>query len=122
MMRLTIVKPDNLVILDKRSHRLSLTDVPGNLHALQWQGSQGHIEYSNQPNEAIRQLPGWTEPLIQEHQRLSDIEDTEREQAGRQAVHQLNGDARQRREEQSRNARLLKEQQTINHFVREQMP
>ena len=122
-MQLTIVKPDSLVILDRRSQSLNLTDfdIPGNLHALQWQDKQGHIEYSNQPNDTISQLPGWAEPVIQEHRRLTELQDTEREQEASKAIHQINGGARSERIRQQKMQQLAARQQKINQLVQEKL-
>ena len=77
-MQLTIVKPDNLVIVDKRPARINLTEFPGvpeNLHALQWQDNAKHIEYTDEDNEALTELPLWVSPLIEQHQTIIKEED-----------------------------------------------
>ena len=58
-MYLTIVKPDNMTLIDWHPQTFNLLDygVPGNLHALQWQNDSGHIEYSNPVSYTHLTLP-----------------------------------------------------------------
>ena len=122
-MYLTIVKPDNLVLIDGQPQTLNLLDfgVPENLHALQWQDSTGHIEYSNQPNEDISQLPEWTGAVIEGHRRMTGEQEAEREASERQAVHLNNGGARQNRIEVQQLQQQQAQQQHINQLVMEQL-
>ena len=63
-MRLTIIPIDGTVSEDGMSYSgldLSSCGIPGDVHALQWDGSAGWIEF-NSPlvqNEPITQLPAW---------------------------------------------------------------
>ena len=122
-MYLTIVKPDNLVLIDRQPQTLNLLDfgVPGNLHALQWQNNTGHIEYSNQPNEEISLLPKWTGAVIEEHRRMTGEQEAEREAGERQAVHFNNGSARQSRMEAQQIKQQQAQQQHINQLVMEKL-
>lgn len=67
-MRLTIIPSDNTVYVDRESRILDLTlcSIPDNVHALQWFGSNGWIEFSDNDgdgikpdNENIAELPVW---------------------------------------------------------------
>lgn len=60
MSRITIVVPDNLVIVDGVSHAIDCSSLAG-VHALQWYGTHGDVEYElvdgeKQPNEAVSDL------------------------------------------------------------------
>lgn len=46
-MQLTIIRDDNVVIVDGRALSVDLSGLPGNLHAVQWDGASGHIEYND---------------------------------------------------------------------------
>ena len=122
-MYLTIVKPDNLVLIDRRPQSFNLLDfdVPGSLHALQWQNDRGHIEYTNRPNEDIIQLPEWAGPVVKEHQRLSELQDEEKELDNRQAVHLANGGARRSRVDEQQQQEQQKHQEMINRLVMEKL-
>lgn len=55
MPRVTIVPADSLVIVDGRGLSVSLT-LPGNVHAIQWDGRTGWVEYSDgTPNTQMTQ-------------------------------------------------------------------
>lgn len=65
-MKLTIIKSDGAVYKDGFSYsRLDLSSVPNNVHALQWNGTKGFIEFvedsnlNKQSNEVIEELPSW---------------------------------------------------------------
>lgn len=65
-MNLTIIPNDSTVYKDGKSFSdLILVDIPENVHALQWTGESGWIEFVNesefrkQPNETITELPAW---------------------------------------------------------------
>ena len=122
-MYLTIVKPDNLTLVDRHPQAFNLLDfgVPGNLHALQWQNDRGHIEYSNLPNEDISDLPGWVDPIVQEHRRLTELQTAERELAERQAVHFANGGARLSRLDKQQQQKQQAHQEQINRLVMEKL-
>lgn len=46
-MLLTIIRDDNVVIVDGRALSVDLSGLPVNLHAVQWDGASGHIEYND---------------------------------------------------------------------------
>ncbi|MCW7552121.1 hypothetical protein NX722_05570 [Endozoicomonas gorgoniicola] len=122
-MYLTIVKPDNLTLIDRHPQTFNLLDfgVPGNLHALQWQNDRGHIEYSNLPNEDINDLPGWVDPIVKEHRRLTELQTAEKEQADRQAIYLGNGEARLNRLDKQKQQKQQAQQEKINRLVMEKL-
>lgn len=67
-MRLTIIPADTTVYIDGVSYTgLNMAVVPDNVHALQWFGSDGWIEFNNSaPNESITALPAWADVCVQE--------------------------------------------------------
>lgn len=76
-MRLTIVKDDDLVIVDQHPIRFDLTPflLPENLHALQWYEDHGEEEFNDgTPNNPINDISPY-QPIIDEHSRLKIIED-----------------------------------------------
>lgn len=44
-MRVTIIKSDNAVIVDGERHTVDCSGLPADFHALQWDGTQGEVEY-----------------------------------------------------------------------------
>lgn len=59
-MRLTIIRDDNMVIVDGRALSVDLSGLPGNLHAVQWDGKAGHVEYNDgTPNEKLDAIMAW---------------------------------------------------------------
>lgn len=52
-MKLTIIADDSLVIIDGRAIEIDLSGFPSGVHAVQWDGTKGHIERPGQGNEAI---------------------------------------------------------------------
>ena len=61
-MRLSIIPVDSTVIKDGVARQIDFTliSLPANVHALQWAGSSGEIEYKNPiEHEAITELPAW---------------------------------------------------------------
>ena len=76
-MRLTIVKDDNLVMIDQRPIRFDLSpyDLPENFHALQWYDDHGEEEFNDGTlNQTIDNLDAYA-PIIEEYDRLRVIED-----------------------------------------------
>jgi hypothetical protein len=67
-MKITIINQDKAVYKNNKSfNNLSLLTVPSNIHALQWNETQGHIEFNdNTPNEIITELPLWANDCIAE--------------------------------------------------------
>lgn len=45
-MRVTIVKDDNMVIVDGVGRAVDCSGLPENFHALQWNGFAGEVEYA----------------------------------------------------------------------------
>ena len=61
-MKLTIIPSDGAVYEDGISYlNLVWEGTPANVHALQWQDVAGWIEYVDQPNEDITELPEWAD-------------------------------------------------------------
>ena len=61
-MRLTIIRDMGLVHIDGRGYdELDMTDVPAEVHALQWDGEKGEIEYASNDvqNESVTSMPAW---------------------------------------------------------------
>jgi hypothetical protein len=52
-MKITIVKPDNVVGIDGEFFPVDLSALPENLRVIQWGGSSGHIEWADQGNTNI---------------------------------------------------------------------
>lgn len=76
-MRVTIVKDDNLVIIDKHPIRFDLSPfhLPKNFHALQWNGSNGEEEFNDGThNKTITSLKDYS-PILDEYMRLDELED-----------------------------------------------
>lgn len=55
-MRVTIVRDDNLIIIDGRALNVDLSDMPSDLHAVQWSDDTGHVERQGLPNQTIDSL------------------------------------------------------------------
>jgi hypothetical protein len=49
MPRVSIIREDGMVVIDSRGHKVDLSDMPPRIHAVQWDGARGHIEYVNGP-------------------------------------------------------------------------
>lgn len=70
-MKLTIILSDGAVYKDGVSyHGLDLSGAPDNIHALQWNGESGWIEFVNESefrkpaNENIDTLPDWANDAL----------------------------------------------------------
>lgn len=57
-MRLTIIKSDNMVYIDGKPLKIDCSSLPDNIHALQWDGNNGWIEYvgHREPNLEISDI------------------------------------------------------------------
>jgi hypothetical protein len=56
-MKVTIIPTDGVVQVDGRAIKLDLTDMQPNIHAVQWDGTTGHVEYNDgSPNALIDNL------------------------------------------------------------------
>lgn len=66
-MFITIIPLDETVYINSEPQFfLCLDCVPQNIHALQWYGEYGHIEYNDgSNNEDITSLPDWVQPCIE---------------------------------------------------------
>ncbi len=77
-MKLTIIGDDKAVYVDGVSYsNLALLTIPANVHALQWLGDNGWIEYKDAKNELIVELPAWADDAmaswnIAESERLAE--------------------------------------------------
>ena len=98
-MQLTIVKPDNLVIVDNHGLEFDLSgfDCPENLHALQWTADAQHIEFTDQPNEPLTELPEWAQGIMAEHQRRLQRQQENQQREEAHGLYIGNGLARQER-------------------------
>ena len=79
-MKLTIIKDDGSVYKDdKVYYKLPLTTVPSDVHALQWNDSVGHIEFTNnvKVNEQITELPSWANDALTAWQTAYNAEQAE---------------------------------------------
>ena len=76
-MKLTIIKIDGAVYKDGLSYsNLSLSTLPSDVHALQWNTDKGHIEFVDnlKPNEEITELPSWANDALTVWQTVYDAE------------------------------------------------
>jgi len=68
MTRLTIIPVDGAVYNDNVNYTeldLSSCGIPADVHALQWDGSAGHIEFTDtRENEEITVLPDWANACV----------------------------------------------------------
>lgn len=55
-MRLTIIRDDNLVIIDGRSAKVDLSGMIANYHAVQWHGDHGEVETVRGDNIQLKDL------------------------------------------------------------------
>jgi hypothetical protein len=79
-MKITIIKDDATVYKDGIVYgNLSLPTIPNDVHALQWDGSVGHIEFTNnvKVNETITELPSWANDALNAWQSAYDAEQAE---------------------------------------------
>ena len=65
-MRVSIIREDNLVVVDGEAHAVNLENLPAHIHAIQWNGNinQGQLEYAglvHPVTKAVVKLPN--EPL-----------------------------------------------------------
>lgn len=67
-MKITIINQDKTVYKNNKAfNKLNLLTVPNDIHALQWNETQGHIEFNdNKPNQFITELPSWANDCIAE--------------------------------------------------------
>lgn len=55
-MRVIIIREDDFVSINNRPRLVDLTDMPTDLHAVQWDTNHGHIERPGFPNQTINSL------------------------------------------------------------------
>lgn len=75
-MRVTIIPSDQVMLVDGRAiHGIDLTDLPPNVHAVQWDGEAGHVEFNDgSPNQAIKNLADF-HPWVQRWYAARAVED-----------------------------------------------
>ena len=118
-MNLTIVRADDLVIIDDQPQRFDLSSYsfPAAFWALQWRNDQGEIEFNNaEPNQMITELPEWTTAILAEHARLTE----EALQPVPPPIHHINGQVRRQRiqkaQQQQAKKQLKQLMTTVNHL------
>lgn len=86
-MKVSIIPVDGAVYVDGYSFaHLDLSGIPPNVHALQWEGESGWIEFENEsefcrpPNQSISELPEWATLAIEKFEKAK-AEETARVQA-----------------------------------------
>jgi hypothetical protein len=65
--RLVIIREDGFMSINDRGLTLDLSDLPPDLHAVQWSGSAGHLERAglmNQPIDGLGDFVTWIERWI----------------------------------------------------------
>lgn len=93
-MKITIIPSDKAVYKDGISYsNLTLSNIPTDVHALQWNNDAGWIEYKNhvKPNETISSLPQWANDALNVWQITYDAEQAAKaaaEQAAKAAAQQ----------------------------------
>lgn len=56
-MKVTIIKNDSVVLVDGRAIKVDLSDFPANVHAVQFDGANGHVEYNDgKANTTLKNL------------------------------------------------------------------
>jgi len=76
MPKVTIVKPDNKVIVDGVDRTVDCSGEAANLHAVQWDGSSGEVEYNDgSPNAIIDSISAY-QSLIDAHTAAAPVEQT----------------------------------------------
>lgn len=65
-MKLTVIADDSTVVVDGVDAEVSVS-IPSNVHALQWDGSSGCIEYKDASDADISALPSWASDCVVAH-------------------------------------------------------
>ena len=74
-MRVTIIRDDGVLLKDGRSIKIDLSDFPADIHAVQWEGTEGHVEYNDwKPYAKIANLTAF-QTWIDRWQSAADVED-----------------------------------------------
>ena len=83
---ISLIVPDNQMTIDGDYCHFDL-GLAANIHAIQWNGSKGHIEYTDgTPNKDITDFPE-LESLIEKHKQAKlDIEKAESERLKKEAA------------------------------------
>ena len=55
-MKISVIKPDNIVVVDGVARGVDLSDQDAALHAIQWDGTKGEYEYTNSTGPIQRVL------------------------------------------------------------------
>lgn len=79
-MKLTIIKDDGTVYKDDKVYKnINLNQIPSDVHALQWNNGNGHIEFVNniKANENITELPSWANEALTSWQNAYEAEQAE---------------------------------------------
>ena len=120
-MQLTIVKQDNIVVVDNQVQTFDLSgyDLLENFWALQWQEKIGEIEYTDKNNEKIDVLPNWTKPIVAEHKRLINEQKLQQEKVNQQAVYLENGQARKNRINKQKEQQFQKKIVTLQYAFKQ---
>ena len=66
-MKFTIIPVDRTAVKDGAGYSgldLSSAGIPANVHALQWQGASGIVEYADLTQETITVLPEWAARVL----------------------------------------------------------
>jgi hypothetical protein len=80
-MKMKLIVDDKVCFIDDvPMSNVDMSTAPSNVWALHWNGSAGHIEYRPidgvyQANEAITQLPSWTDGVKASWQSQKDLYD-----------------------------------------------
>lgn len=48
--KITIIRDDGMMINGSKGHKVDLSDLPDYIHAVQWDGEKGHIEFKPDKN------------------------------------------------------------------------
>ena len=79
MPKVTIIKEDNIVIVDGVGRTVDCSGESANLHAVQWDGSSGEVEYKdNTPNATIDTISAY-QSLIDAHTAAAPVTQTKDE-------------------------------------------
>ena len=79
MPKVTIVKSDNKVIVDGVDRTVDCSGQAANLHAVQWDGSAGEVEYNDGTPNAIIDSISTYQSLIDAHTAAAPVVQTEAE-------------------------------------------
>lgn len=70
--KITIIPSDDMVIVDGVAQKMDLDqyDLDPDIHAIQWNGKDGRIEYKVRENEFLTKLPAAFKGIINDHRKL----------------------------------------------------